>query len=141
MISLGEWAAQLKAAAAACRPELEATLLVEMVRMGQEAAEMPGKEQGHWPPLAAATLYEKARLGYEIPAPLLRTGVLKGSIRGEVSGLEGAIGSTDVKAVYHEFGTSRMPPRPIYSYTMQKNLPQLETAFGLLAMRLLGGRP
>jgi hypothetical protein len=137
VITFAEWAAQLRLAAAECRPALEATLFEEMQRLGDEAAGMPGRPQPEWPDLAPATLADKARRGYPIPAPLLRTGEFRQSIFGWAEGLIGAIGSDDPKSVYSEFGTSREPPRPVFSATMVRALPQLETTFGILAQRLL----
>ncbi len=68
----------------------------------------------NWPPLKPATIASK-RYGN---TPLYETGALKASI--EVAGPfhEGAgtvsaiVGTADEKAAYHEFGTSKIPPRP-----------------------------
>lgn len=125
-----------------CRPALEATLAAEMEHLAAEAAEYPGHGTGMWRALAASTLADKIKRGFPVPSPLLRTGELQGSIRGEADGLIGVVGSTDPVAVYHEFGTKNMPPRPIYKYVMYHNMPHLEEVFGALAVRLLtpGGR-
>lgn len=65
-----------------------------------------------WEPLAQSTEDEKARLGYPLDAPLLRDGELRDSIKHEVHELEAVIGSESDIAVYQEFGTSTIPPRP-----------------------------
>jgi phage gpG-like protein len=70
-----------------------------------------GKEHEAWPPLAASTIADKARSGFKTPAPLLRTGELRDSIEYTVRGTEGCVGSDNPKAVWHELGTSRIPPR------------------------------
>lgn len=70
-----------------------------------------GKEHELWAPLAASTIADKQAHGFATPKPLLRTGELRGSIEYTVVGLEGAVGSDDPVAVYHELGTSRMPQR------------------------------
>lgn len=73
-------------------------------------------EQGSfpaWPELADSTKDDRARLGYTENDPLLRSGELRDTIGHEVHGLEAVIGSTDEKMVFHEFGTSKMPARPV----------------------------
>jgi len=67
-----------------------------------------------WAPLAAATEAQKARMGFPSDAPLLASGAMRDNISTEMSGNEAVIGSPDDRAVYHEFGTSKMPPRPVF---------------------------
>lgn len=144
MISLGEWAAQLRRASVTCKPRLEAVLVYQMDRTAEEARGYPGTYHGYWPPLAESTLAEKGRLGYSPPDnPLLRTGELKDSITFGSAGLVGYVGSSDPKAAFHEMGTARMPPRPIYALAMERRLPDIIEAFNLLAAELLigTGRP
>lgn len=59
--------------------------------------------------------YEKAKVaaGFEPDAPLLRTGEMKKSIRASAEGNEAVVGSNDKVLEYHEFGTDKMPPRPV----------------------------
>lgn len=66
-----------------------------------------------WPELADSTKDDRVRQGYTENDPLLRSGELRDSISHEAKGLEVAIGSTSDVMVYHEFGTSKMPPRPV----------------------------
>jgi phage gpG-like protein len=61
-----------------------------------------------WPPLAPDTLARKGGIN----TPLLETGELQESIRWNSDHSEGYVGSDDSKAAFHEFGNSRMPPRP-----------------------------
>jgi HK97 gp10 family phage protein len=62
-----------------------------------------------WPPLKPETIARKASGN----TPLLETGELRDSIGHTVISHDHvAIGSTDPKAIFHEFGTSRIPPRP-----------------------------
>lgn len=70
-----------------------------------------GREHELWAPLADATIADKKSQGYPTPKPLLRTGELRDSIEYTVAGLEGAVGSDDPIAIFHELGTSRMPQR------------------------------
>jgi phage gpG-like protein len=83
-----------------------------------------------WAPLADSTEEEKARLGYPPDAPLLREGDLKNSFSHEVRGLEAVVGSTDPVMVYHEFGTSRMPPRPALGPALYKNREAIQKLLG-----------
>ena len=45
-------------------------------------------------------------------SPLLETGDLRDSIERDVQQHVAYVGSNDNKALWHEFGTSRIPPRP-----------------------------
>lgn len=74
-----------------------------------------------WDPLAQSTEEDKARLGYPLDAPLLRTGETRDSFSHQVDGLEAVIGSTDEKLVFHELGTSKIPPRPVLGPAVERN--------------------
>src|ERR1700730_2629559 len=71
-----------------------------------EAKRVLGTEGYGWPALSPATLAHKMQSGM-----LLETGELRGSIEWNSEGNEGHVGSNLDKAVWHEFGTSRTPPR------------------------------
>lgn len=71
-----------------------------------EAKRVLGKGYENWPPLAPQTLARK--IG---PGPLLETAELRASIEWHSHGLEGQVGSNNDKAVWHELGTGRIPPR------------------------------
>lgn len=66
-----------------------------------------GKTHELWPPLKPETIARKLRGN----TPLLETGELRDSIEWTASGLEGQVGSNNDKAVWHELGTSKIPPR------------------------------
>ncbi|MGD0188894.1 MAG: phage virion morphogenesis protein [Roseiarcus sp.] len=68
-----------------------------------------------WAPLAESTIADKERQGYTTPAPLLRTGELRDSIGITMGHHVAWVGSNNDKAVWHEFGTNRIPPRPFIS--------------------------
>src|ERR1700730_3668817 len=53
-----------------------------------------------WPPLAESTKAERERLGFAITYNM------------DVDGREAYVGSDNPKAVWHEWGTGRIPPRP-----------------------------
>jgi HK97 gp10 family phage protein len=93
-----------------------------------------------WPALADSTEAEKERLGYRLDAPLLRTGDMQGSIKHETSQFEATIGSDDPTMVYHEFGTSKMPPRPVMGPALQRNIPTVLAAVGEEAVAAFVGR-
>ncbi|HEX7854436.1 MAG TPA: HK97-gp10 family putative phage morphogenesis protein [Sphingobium sp.] len=74
-----------------------------------------------WEELAESTQEERARLGYTPDDPLLREGDLRDSISHEVADLVAVIGSTSEIAEHHEFGTSKMPPRPFLGPAVERN--------------------
>lgn len=89
-----------------------------------------------WAPLAESTEAEKARLGYPSDAPLLRTGDMRDGISHQVEGLEALIGSPDQTMVWHELGTSKMPPRPVMGPAALRNKAKIEQ---ILGMAIVGG--
>lgn len=92
--------------------ELGPHIIERACRMVQAKAKAAiGREHEEWPALAESTIKDKERKGYKVPAPLLRTGELRDSIQYTVRGNEGCVGSDNDKALWHELGTSRIPPR------------------------------
>ena len=83
-----------------------------------------------WAPLAASTEAEKARMGFPLDAPLLRTGEMRDSIQHETNGFEAIVGSTDDKMVYHEFGTDKIPPRPVIGPAAFSNQEKIQEILG-----------
>lgn len=78
----------------------------------EEAQRVIGTYDYNWTPLSPYTLARKSA-----DTPLLETGEMRESIQHEVNGniipgLRVYIGSDNMKAVWHEFGTSRIPARP-----------------------------
>jgi len=100
-----------------------------------------GGEFPAWAPLADSTEAEKARLGAPLGAPLLRHGGLYASFGHTVeTDTEGVVGSTDPTLVFHEFGTSKMAPRPVLGPAMEKNRERIEELLGrALVQGVLGG--
>jgi HK97 gp10 family phage protein len=92
-----------------------------------------------WADLADATKEDRARLGFPEDEPLLRTGELRDSISHEVSGNEAWIGSDSEIAEYHETGTSRMPPRPIFGTALYSNIDEAVDAIGHAAAVHISG--
>ena len=62
-------------------------------------------------PLKASTIARKGRGD----SPLLETGELRNSIEHTIGDKVAWVGSNNDKAVWHELGTSKMPPRPFLS--------------------------
>jgi len=83
-----------------------------------------------WAPLADSTEASKAAKGYPADAPLLATGEMRDNIGHEIHGSDAVIGSPDDRAVYHEFGTDKMPPRPVFGPAVYKNLEKLHFIIG-----------
>jgi phage gpG-like protein len=72
----------------------------------EEAKRVIGEGYPYWPALKPETLARKM-----MNTTLLETGELRASIEWNASGNEGHVGSNNDKAVWHELGTSRIPPR------------------------------
>jgi len=67
-----------------------------------------------WEELAESTKQDRVDQGFSEDEPLKRTGALRASVSREVHGLDAVVGSTSDLMIYHEFGTSRMPARPVF---------------------------
>lgn len=83
-----------------------------------------------WAPLAESTKAERTRLGYTPDDPLLRSGALQASVVYEVHGLDAVIGTPSQIGFWHEFGTSRMPPRPVFGPALARNMGFLGSVLG-----------
>lgn len=92
-----------------------------------------------WDDLADSTEAEKARLGYPVDAPLLRTGDLRDSIQHEVSGADAVIGSKSDVMEWQEFGTSRIPARPVIGPAAFRNKEKIQRIIGAAAVEGLTG--
>jgi phage gpG-like protein len=127
-----DFASHLAARAAAIEEELHHELKQLAEHIEKTAKDEIGVYQAAagpfpaWPELADATKEDRLRQGYTENDPLLRSGGLRDSISHQVEGHEALIGSTDEKMVFHEFGTSRIPARPVLGPALVRNLPALE---------------
>lgn len=80
-------------------------------------------------------------MGYPADAPLEATGQMRDSISHKTHGLEAVIGSTDPKMVYHEFGTAKMPARPVMGPAVFRNKEFIRRTIGTAAVEgIVGGR-
>ena len=108
------------------------------------ARAMIGTEDAEWAPLAESTVSEKERLGYtgKVSAtdPLLRTGELRDSIEvRDVSPSRAIVASDDPVLAYQEFGTSRIPPRPVIGAALFRSKAAIEKILGTAAASLIRG--
>ncbi|WP_244127276.1 hypothetical protein [Burkholderia vietnamiensis] len=116
--SLGQFAAHLMTRQAAVALELHAGLVEVANNVRDTARQELGTYQKAigpfpaWAQLKEETQVERVRQGYTANDPLLRSGEMRDSVHREVSALEAVVGSDDDKAVYHELGTDKVPPRP-----------------------------
>ncbi len=85
----------------------------------------------------AATKEEQATKGFSSDEPLLRTGMLMETISHQTHALEAVIGSTDDRMVYHEFGTAKIPPRPVLGPAAFHN--EIQKILGAAAVSALIG--
>lgn len=95
-----------------------------------------------WPELADSTKDERVKLGYSENEPLLRSGELRDSSQHEAHGLEGVTGSTDPVMGYQEFGTAKIPARPVWGPAALKSKDRVQRILGAAVVSgLFGGSP
>jgi phage gpG-like protein len=85
--------------------------------------------------------YESAKVaaGFEPDAPLLRTGEMKKSMRASAEGHEAVVGSNDKVLEYHEFGTDKMPPRPVLGPAAHFSKPRIFSMMAATTFAWLSG--
>jgi hypothetical protein len=112
----------------------------------EEARGMLGEYQPATPPfprwadLKDATLRDRLRQGYSANEPLLRSGEMRDTIHHERKGDTVFVFSRSPIAPHHEFGTSKMPPRPFLGPAMVKKLDDAGKAIAERAFAPLMGR-
>jgi hypothetical protein len=115
--SLGEFAVHLLTMEADVKLAQEAAVVKGCQMIQRAAKRQIGHEQPYWPPLKPETIAHKANGN----TPLLETGEMRASIeftapiRKGINEVCGYVGTNDPKAKYHEYGRSRIPPRPLLS--------------------------
>jgi HK97 gp10 family phage protein len=118
-LSLLEMAGALAAAEVAIHANARAALETVAQRVEKTAKAEFGVYQDavgpfpEWAELAESTKEDRVAKGYAENNPLLRDGTLRDSISHDVKDLTATIGSTSQIMEYQEFGTSRIPPRPV----------------------------
>jgi HK97 gp10 family phage protein len=95
-----------------------------------------------WAELADSTKADRAAKGYAENDPLLRDGTLRDSIEHEVEEWTATVGSTSELMPYFEFGTSKMPPRPVLGPALYHQADKIAKMIGGYAAHgLIGGKP
>lgn len=102
--------------------ELEAAAKI----MEKTAKSLPGTYQDGWPALAESTLAKK-QAG---DSPLLETGEFRDSIKHNSSDDVAHVGTNDQRGPWFEFGTDKMPPRPVFGVAIIKAKDEIEAAVG-----------
>lgn len=93
-----------------------------------------------WAPLSEVTLARKADAGFAVPKPLIATGDMLASFGHETRGLEGVAGATDEKMRFHESGTSKMPPRPVWGPAAFNNREAIRALIGAAVVAGVSGQ-
>lgn len=95
-----------------------------------------------WAELADATKEDRVMQGFAENDPLLRTGNLRDSIERETNDWEGIVGSTSEIMPFHEFGTAKMPPRPVLGPALYRKAEEIAELIGSFAVSgLVGYQP
>ncbi len=134
--SLGAMALELVASEVRIVASLEGGLDRILDRIDRTAKSEFGVYQGPagpfpaWAELAQSTKDDRVAQGYSENDPLLREGELQESIAHEREGLEGVVGSISDIMPYDEFGTEKMPPRPVLGPAAVRNKSAIETLVG-----------
>jgi phage gpG-like protein len=100
-----------------------------------EAKRVIGEGYDFWPPLQPATLAHKM-----MATPLLETGELRGSIEWNAEGNIGHVGSNNDKAVWHELGTSHIPPRSFLAGAAMTMEEKIHKMAARAVMAVMAGR-
>ncbi|MDW9244329.1 phage virion morphogenesis protein [Burkholderia cepacia] len=93
-----------------------------------------------WAPLTERYEAAKVAAGFEPDAPLLRTSEMQKSIRSTAERNEAATGSNDKALEYHEFGTDKMPPRPVLGPAAHHSAPRILSRMAATTFYWLSGR-
>src|SRR5258708_21952686 len=100
-----------------------------------EAKRVIGTYDYGWPQLSPETLAHKIA-----NTPLLETGEMRASIEWNSEGNEGYVGSNNDKAVWHELGTSRIPPRSFLAGAAMHMEPQIQAMAAKAAEAVIAGK-
>ena len=89
------------------------------ITLARRVRERIGTPEKLPPPLAASTQERRVAMGYTPDKTLYASGVLHKSIGWEhVSLRKTVVASSDIKAIYHELGTTRTPRRSFLAATV-----------------------
>jgi phage gpG-like protein len=141
VMNLLEAAARFAATEAAVKEAEHAVLEAAAKMVEAKAKALIGVPHDFWAPLTDETLRRKDGVN----SPLLETGQMRDSIESTVEFPSAYIGSNDDRAVWHELGTSRVPPRSFLAHSAMESGPEIEkmvarTVGGAIAASLSGSR-
>lgn len=144
-MNLAEFTRALEGAQQRHTAAREQALRAAAVLVRDEAKALIGTEDEAWPPLADSTIEEKQRLGFTGKVsgtdPLLRTGEYRASIQvGDVTPEHSFVGTDDPIARFQEFGTSRIPPRPVIGTAIFREEEKIKATIGEAMIMNLRGR-
>lgn len=95
-----------------------------------------------WDELAETTKDDRVRQGYTENDPLLRSGAMRDETGHSSTALEVLIGSKDPVMVFQEFGTSKMPARPVFGPALVNSENDIHLIVGAALMSgLVGNLP
>lgn len=120
---------RLRLMVARLRSDLPETMTTIAKTAAADARSMIGQERPEWPALAASTVREKRRLGFvgrvSPTDPLLRTGAMRSSIRGEGDAMVATV-RANAPAKWQEQGTSNghVPARPFIGPALKDAAPE-----------------
>ena len=113
MMNLEQLAVRLTTVTVQVDHVLESAIEQACVVLERSAKSAIGTYRFGWQELAESTQKERVRLGYTADEPLLRTGDLRDSYQHNSDSHEGYVGSDDPRAAWMEWGTRKMPARPV----------------------------
>lgn len=130
---------------AAAEVMIHANARTELDRVGAAIQRTAKAEFGHyqeavgpfpeWAELAENTKEDRVSKGFSENDPLLRTGEMRDSIERQTAELETVVGSNSEILEYHEFGTSKMPPRPVLGPALVRNHDEIIDRLGGAVVR------
>ena len=113
----------------------EASLSEACALLAEQCRLVIGTYEYGWPRLKEATIDRKATGD----SPLLETGELRASIEWNADERQGYVGSDNPKMVWHEWGTSRVPQRPVLGPSIEAARPAVEKMLGKIAAAVAAG--
>jgi hypothetical protein len=122
IMGLVEAAARMAAAAADIEAAKRAAIEEACLIVKERAKGMIGHPNPGWAPLKPETIAHKGGLAM----PLLETGEMRDSIEHTVvDASQGWVGSNLDRSIFHELGTSRVPPRSFLAHSAMASGPEI----------------
>lgn len=136
-MNLLQFAGVMAAAAAEIDHAMSEPLEKGCKKLEKSAKDAMGTYEFGWAPLKPETIARKARGD----TPLVETGELRDSIEHNSDSKEGYVGTNNGKAVWHEFGTSKIPARPFLGGAVHAVGDEVMELFGVAVQKaIMGGK-